>query len=72
MPSSSFTASAWIVGGRMRHHRTHDHFGTEPDSAIAISSPIGKGLLGKTVGEVAEIQIPAGKLELKVLEITFE
>jgi transcription elongation factor GreA len=38
---------------------------------ISISSPIGKGLLGKAVGEVAEIQIPAGKLELKVLEISY-
>ena len=38
---------------------------------ISVSSPIGKGLLGKTVGDVAEIQVPAGKLELKVLEISF-
>lgn len=37
---------------------------------ISVSSPIGKGLLGKTVGEVAEIIIPNGALALEVLEIT--
>jgi transcription elongation factor GreA len=36
---------------------------------ISISSPIGKGLLGKTKGEVVEIQIPAGVMTLEVLEI---
>lgn len=37
---------------------------------ISVSSPIGKGLLGKAVGDVAEIKVPAGKVQLKVLEIT--
>ncbi len=36
---------------------------------ISVSSPIGKGLLGKHVGEVAEITVPAGKLQFQVLEI---
>lgn len=36
---------------------------------ISISSPIGKGLLGKVIGEVAEIIIPAGVMKLEVLEI---
>jgi transcription elongation factor GreA len=36
---------------------------------ISISSPIGKGLLGKVIGEVAEIVIPAGVMKLEVLEI---
>lgn len=36
---------------------------------ISIDSPIGKGLLGKKVGEVAEIQVPAGKLELEIKKI---
>ncbi|MBL7729341.1 MAG: transcription elongation factor GreA [Dinghuibacter sp.] len=33
---------------------------------ISISSPIGKGLLGKKTGEIAEIQVPAGTLKLQV------
>ena len=36
---------------------------------ISIESPIGKGLLGKRVGEVVIIDVPAGKLEFKILEI---
>lgn len=37
---------------------------------ISVSSPIGKGLLGKTVGEVAEIKVPAGMLKLEVIGIS--
>ncbi len=37
---------------------------------ISVTSPIGKGLLGKKVGEVAEIQVPNGTLQLEVLEIS--
>ena len=33
---------------------------------ISVTSPIGKGLLGKAVGEVAEIQVPNGIIKLKV------
>ena len=37
---------------------------------ISVSSPIGKGLLGKSVGEIAEIKVPNGTLKLEILEIT--
>jgi transcription elongation factor GreA len=37
---------------------------------ISFSSPIGKGLLGKTVGEVAEVTAPAGVMKFKVEEIS--
>ena len=37
---------------------------------ISVNSPIGKGLLGKQVGEVAEITVPAGQLKFEVLEIS--
>ncbi len=37
---------------------------------ISVTSPIGKGLLGKKVGEIAEISVPNGKLEFEVLEIS--
>lgn len=37
---------------------------------ISVNSPIGKGLLGKAVGEVASIKIPAGEMQLKILKIT--
>ena len=37
---------------------------------ISVDSPIGKGLLGKKVGDVAEIQVPAGKMKFEIIEIT--
>lgn len=37
---------------------------------ISVTSPIGKGLLGKKVGDVAKITVPAGTLELRVEEIS--
>ncbi|MCK0124825.1 transcription elongation factor GreA [Gelidibacter salicanalis] len=37
---------------------------------ISVNSPIGKGLLGKSVGEVADIQVPNGILKFEILEIS--
>ena len=37
---------------------------------ISVTSPIGKGLLGKSVGQIAEITVPNGKLIFEVLEIS--
>lgn len=37
---------------------------------ISVTSPIGKGLLGKTVGEVAEVTVPAGIMKFKVENIS--
>ena len=40
------------------------------EKKISASSPIGNGLLGKKVGEIAEIKIPAGVIKFKVEKIT--
>ena len=37
---------------------------------ISVSSPIGKGLLGKKVGEVAEITVPSGKMQFEIVDIS--
>ena len=37
---------------------------------ISVDSPIGKGLLGKKVGEVAQIQVPNGTIELEILTLS--
>ena len=37
---------------------------------ISITSPIAKGLLGKKVGDIAEIVVPAGKMKLKITKIS--
>ena len=37
---------------------------------ISVNSPIGKGLLGKSVGEIAKISVPSGFIDLEILEIS--
>ena len=37
---------------------------------ISVTSPIAKGLLGKVIGDTAEIQVPAGKVTFEILEIS--
>jgi len=39
---------------------------------ILVSSPFGQGLLGKRVGEIAEVQVPKGTLRFEILEIRFD
>ncbi len=39
------------------------------ENKISIKSPIAMGLLGKKVGETAEVKVPAGKMELEVVDI---
>lgn len=41
------------------------------EGKISVSTPIAKGLLGKKVGDVVEIQVPQGKINLEVLNISF-
>jgi transcription elongation factor GreA len=36
---------------------------------ISVTSPIGKGLLGKKKGEIAEITVPSGKLNFEIVSI---
>jgi len=37
---------------------------------ISVTSPIGKGLLGKSIGEIAEVIVPSGKINFEILEIS--
>ena len=37
---------------------------------ISVTTPIAKGLMGKKVGEIAQVQVPAGVMEFEVLEIS--
>lgn len=41
------------------------------NNKILITSPIGQGLVGKRRGEVAEIQVPMGKVRFEILNISF-
>lgn len=40
------------------------------ENKISIESPIGKGLLGKMVGDVVDIQLPAGNQQFEILDIS--
>lgn len=40
------------------------------EGKIAVTTPIAKGLLGKKVGDVAQVQVPAGMMEFEILEIS--
>ncbi|MCB9262066.1 MAG: transcription elongation factor GreA [Flavobacteriales bacterium] len=40
------------------------------EGKISIKSPIGAGLMGKKVGDMAEVQVPAGVIPFEILEIT--
>ena len=38
---------------------------------VNVTSPFGQGLVGKKVGDIAEVDAPAGKLEFKIVKIEF-
>ena len=40
------------------------------EGKMSVTTPIAKGLMGKKVGEIAQVQVPAGIIEFEVLEIT--
>lgn len=40
------------------------------EGKIATTTPIAKGLMGKKVGDTAEVMVPAGTLQFKILEIS--
>lgn len=40
------------------------------EGKIAVTTPIAKGLMGKKVGDVAQVQVPAGVMEFEILEIS--
>ena len=39
---------------------------------LSVETPIAKGLLGKKVGDIAEIQVPQGTIQLEVVSINFD
>jgi transcription elongation factor GreA len=42
------------------------------EGKISVNSPMGKGLLGKVIGDIAEVQTPAGKMEFEVMDISID
>lgn len=42
------------------------------EGKISVTSPIGRGLLGRSLNEETVIQVPAGKIKLRIMEIRYE
>ena len=40
------------------------------EAKIAVSTPIGKGLIGKKVGDIVEIQVPSGLMTFEIIDIS--
>jgi transcription elongation factor GreA len=40
------------------------------EKKISVDSPIGKGLLGKSLGEIAEVEVPTGIVKFEIIEIS--
>src|SRR6202012_4750145 len=55
---------------QMTHHLVSEKEADLKLGKISVTSPIGKGLLGKQVGEVANVTVPAGNLQFKIENIT--
>jgi transcription elongation factor GreA len=60
----------------LRTNEIVDYILVSPEEAdfeknkISVTSPLGKGLMGKTEGDMVKIPVPAGTLEYKIIEIT--
>ena len=56
------------TGMKMKYRIVSDTEANLREGKIAVSTPIAQGLLGKKVGEVANIKVPQGTIQLEVLE----
>jgi transcription elongation factor GreA len=54
---------------RMTYTIASPHEANLREGKISIKSPIAKALLGKEVGDVVEVTVPAGKLKLRIEHI---
>lgn len=57
-------------GAKMTYTLVAEKEANLKEKKISVSSPIGKGLLGKAVGDIAKIQVPQGLMEFEIVEIT--
>lgn len=53
----------------MQYTIVSEHEADLKSGKISIQTPIAKGLLGKKLGDVVEIQVPSGKVEFEIIDI---
>jgi len=56
-------------GKQDRFHIVGEYEADPMNKKLSHTSPIGKALIGKKVGDIVEVEIPAGKIQYKILEI---
>ena len=56
-------------GGEMKYIVVPESEANLKEGKISVSSPIAKGLLGKSVGDKVVIEVPAGKIHLEIINI---
>lgn len=78
MPQGEIRFGATILVKRLKNNRKEEYTlvgaGEEDydNGKILVTSPLAQGFLGKKVGDVARIEVPAGLLEFEVLEVRYE
>ena len=58
------------TGAEKTYQLVTDGEANSMEGKIAVTTPIAKGLLGKKVGDIAQVQVPAGVMEFEILEIS--
>ena len=58
------------TGQKMTYTLVPDNEADLKTGKLSISSPISKGLLGKKVGEVADVTVPSGEMKFEILDIS--
>jgi len=59
-----------LSGAEMEYTIVSEKEANMKEKRISVESPIAKGLLGKKVGETAEVKVPSGIMKFEVLEIS--
>jgi transcription elongation factor GreA len=75
MPNDKIYILSYVTVLNQNTKRTTEYLMVSAEEAdieqgkLAVSSPIGKALMGKTVGDVVTVTVPAGKITLEILSI---
>jgi transcription elongation factor GreA len=56
-------------GAEMTYFLVSESEANLKEKKISASSPIGKGILGRAIGDIAEVETPAGKVSFKIKNI---
>ena len=54
----------------MQYTIVSEHEANLKEGKISIQTPIAKGLMGKKLGDVVEIQVPSGKMQFEIVDIS--